>query len=459
VRESLLKVSTEKTGPCQYVLNVEVEPEQLQQPLRDAGRRLSKRRPLPGFRPGKAPYNLIERTYGKEVIYDEMLSEFGNELYEKALQESRIEPYDRAGFEVVQMEPLILKITVPTLPETTLGDYSEIRVEQASVTVTEEDIAQVLAQMQQEHALWVPVDRSVQLGDQIVIDAVGTADSGRNIEQKDLTLQITETLMPAEFRHNLLGMKTGESKEFDVEYAQDFYDQDLAGSQVHFRVTVKATKEKELPPLDDELAKSVGSHETLEELRSELRSKLLESKEKEAKDAAIEEALNALVEQATLEYPAISIEREINDMISSLANRLSQDGFTLEGYLNTTGRTLEQLREETRPDAETRLKRSLVLAKFAEAEGIKLGKADIDREVEQMSADFGEQSDTVKAALRQEAVLRTLTTGMYNRKVLDHLLAIATGQIQASSKDDDAASELTEPDSGTADEVDKAEVQ
>jgi trigger factor len=289
-----------------------------------------------------------------------------------------------------------------------------------------------------------------------VIDAVGTADDGRNIEQQDLTLHITETLMPAEFRQNLLGMKAGESREFDVEYAQDFYDEDLAGKQVHFRVTVKATQEKELPPLDDELAKSLGSYETLDELRAELRTKLLERREKEAKDAAIEEALNALVGQATLEYPALAVEHEVFDMISTLARRLGQEGFTLEGYLNTTGRTLEQLREETRPQAETRLKRSLVLSKFAEAEGITLAKEDIDRRVDEMSADFGAQADTAKASLRQEAILQAISTDMFGRKVLDHLLAIATGQTQASSKHDEPAVKPTEPDSGAAGDSEKS---
>ncbi len=452
-----MNINTEKSGPCEYVLNVEVEAERLQKPLREAARHLSKRRPLPGFRPGKAPYSLVERTYGRELIYDEMLGEIGDELYKEALQQAEIEPYDQASFEIVQLEPLILKITVPARPEVTLGDYGTIRVQQAGVAVTEEEIDQVLARMQDEQALWVPVERAVEMGDQVVIDAVGTGDDGQKVEQEDLTLQVTEGLTPPGFGQNLLGIKAGESKEFDVEYPQDFRDQDLAGKQVHFRVTVKAAQEKELPPLDDELAKSLGSYETLADLRSDVRAKVLQRKERDAKDAAIEEALDALVEQATLEYPAIAVEHEIDAMINSTARRLSQQGFTLEGYLNATSRTLAQFREETRPHAETRLKRSLVMASFAEAEGIKVEKADIDQEVDQMSAEFGEQADAVRSALSQEAVLRSIHSDVFSRKALDHLLAIASGQAQARSAEDKGTGEPAEDDGGKPDDVEHSD--
>lgn len=441
VRKNGLKVNTEKTGPCEYVLNVEIEPERLAQPLRQAARRLSTRRPLSGFRPGKAPYNLVERVYGKELVYDEMLNEMGSELYQEALKEAQIEPYDRAGFEIAQLEPLALKITVPTQPEVTLGDYHTIRVELAEVALTEEEVNEVLTEMQQDRALWVPVERGVQLGDQAVIDAVGTSDDGREVKQEDLPLEVTESLMPSEFRQELLGIKPGESKEFDVEYAEDFRDEDLAGRRVHFNVSVKVVKEKELPALDDELAQSVGEYETLDVLREDIRTKLLERKETETRDAAVDEALDALAEQANLEYPAIAVEHELDAMIQSTGNRLSQQGFTLEGYLYTTGRTLEQYREEIRPQAETRLKRSLVLVQFAQAEGIKVEKADIDREVDQMSAQFGEQADAVKTALSQGEAFRSITDGLFSRKVLDHLLAIATGQVEAGSKGEGASSE------------------
>ena len=233
--------------------------------------------------------------------------------------------------------------------------------------------------------------------------------------------------------------------------------EDLAGRRVHFNVSVKVVKEKELPALDDELAQSVGEYETLDALREDIQARLLERKETEARDAAVDEALDALAEQANLEYPAIAVEHELNAMIQSMANRLGQEGFTLEGYLYTTGRTLEQYREEIRPQAETRLKRSLVLVQFAQAEGIKVEKADIDREVDQMSAQFGEQADAVKTALSQGEAFRSITDGLFSRKVLDHLLAMATGQVEAGSKGEDASSE-PEAEAETTPDADEQDV-
>ncbi|MGC8788137.1 MAG: hypothetical protein ACP5Q1_12000, partial [Anaerolineae bacterium] len=171
-----------------------------------------------------------------------------------------------------------------------------------------------------------------------------------------------------------------------------------------------------------------GSYETLAELRAYIEQELRKRKEEEAKDAALEEALDALVEQATLEYPAIAVEREIDAMIRSRADNLSQQGFTLEGYLQIIGKTLPQLRADLRPQAEKRLKRSLVLSKFAEVEGITVDEQEIDQEVNRLSESFGQRAEAVKTALSAEGPLRSIANDIRQRKALERLLAIATGQ-------------------------------
>ncbi|MGB9880017.1 MAG: trigger factor, partial [Anaerolineae bacterium] len=290
------------------------------------------------------------------------------------------------------------------------------------------EIDEALAQIQESHAIWVPVEHAVTMGNQVLIDAVGTAADGQSVEQKDLTLEVTEDINPPGFGQNLVGIRPGESKEFDVEYPADFRDASLAGKRVHFQVTVKAVKEKELPPLDDALAQSAGSYETLAELRAYIEQELRKRKEEEAKDVALEEALDALVEQATLEYPAIAVEREIDAMIRSRADNLSQQGFTLEGYLQIIGKTLPQLRADLRPQAEKRLKRSLVLSKFAEVEGITVDEQEIDQEVNRLSESFGQRAEAVKTALSAEGPLRSIANDIRQRKALERLLAITTGQ-------------------------------
>jgi len=453
-----LKVTKEKAGPCEYTLIVELDEERLETPLREAAQRLSKRRPLAGFRPGKAPYAYVERAYGKPLIVDEMLNEIGNDVYKEALEEATVEPYDRANFEIVQLEPLILKITVPTPPQVKLGDYGAIKVDEPRAEVTDEEVQKALEAIQEQQALWVPADRHVELGDQVIIDAHGTADDGHEIHRTDLELLITETLMPLEFRSELMGTEVGDNREFDITYAEDFGDQDLAGKRVHFRVEVKAVKTKEVPALDDALAQSVGEHESLDELRSAVRENLLQRKQNAAREDATEKALDALVALTDLEYPAVAVEQETEVMIQSMANRLSQQGFTLEGYLHTTGKTLEQFRDETRPRAETRLKRSLALGEFSDAEGIRLEKSDIDQKVDEMVSEFGDQADEARKAFGRAEVLASISSDLYNEKVIDRLLAIATGRVQpgeVSAVEADTESEPvqdtpSEGESGTA---------
>jgi trigger factor len=281
------------------------------------------------------------------------------------------------------------------------------------------------------------VEHAVQTGNQVVLDAIGKTEDGKPTEQHDLTLEVSEQMVPVGFGQNLVGMKPGETKEFNVDYPTDFRDESLAGKRVHFQVTVKAIKEKELPALNDELAKGVGS-ETIGALSTQIKEQLQRRKEEEAREAALNKALDALVKGATLEYPAIAVEQEVDGMIETMTDRLTQQGFTLDGYLQMTKKTLAQLREERRAPAEERLKRGLALVKFAEAEGIKVEPEEVDQEVTRFAESFGEGADKIKAALTAEKWRRSMTSDVFRRKALDRLLAIAGGQAKAEEEARDA---------------------
>jgi trigger factor len=428
-----LKTGKEKNGPCQYTVSIEIEQERLQEPLRQAAQRISRHRPLPGFRPGKAPYAMVERVFGKEMIYREMLDQAGNDWYKEALQENGLEPYAQGEMEIIQLEPLTLKVNVPVEPEIALGDYHRIRAKQKAVKVTKADIAEVLTQVQEDNAIWQPVEHATQTGNQVVLDAVGTTEDGKPTEQRDVTLEVSEDMVPAGFGQNLVGMKASETKEFNVDYPADFRDESLAGKRVHFQVTVKAVKEKELPALNDELAKSAGA-ETLDALNTRIKEQLQKQKEEESREAALDKALDALVKGATMEYPAIAVEQEVDGMIETLSERLTQQGFTLDGYLQMTKKTLAQLREERHAPAEERLKRGLALVKFAEAEGIKVEPEDVDKEATRFAESFGEGAEKIKAALASEKWRRSMTSEVFRRKALDRLLAVAAGEAKAPVK-------------------------
>lgn len=428
-----MKISKEKSGPCAYTLNIEIEPERIKEPLRQAAQRLSKYRPLAGFRPGKAPYSMVERAFGRDTIYREMLDKAGDDWYREALEESQLEPYAQGEMEIAQLEPLTLKVNVPIEPQVTLGDYARIRVKQKAVKVKRAEIDEALAQIQDSNAVWQPVEQPIHSGNQVVLDAVGKTEDGQPAEQRDLTLEVSEQMVPVGFAQNLLGMKPGETKEFHVDYPADFRDEKLAGKRVQFAVTVKAVKQKELPALDDELARSTGS-ETLSDLQARIKEDLHRHKEETAREEALDKALTALVEGATLEYPAVAVEHEIDDIIETLTDRLTQQGFSLDGYLQMVNKTLPQLREERRAGAEERLKRGLALIKFAEAEGIKVEQEEVDQEAARFAESFGEGAETVKAALATAKWRRSLTSDVFRRKALDHLLEIATGQGKPKAK-------------------------
>jgi trigger factor len=428
-----LRIAKEKTGPCEYALNIEIEPEHIQEPLRQAAQRLSKYRPLAGFRPGKAPYSMVERKFGKDMIYREMLDKVGNDWYKEALKESQLEPYAQGELEIAQLEPLTIKVNVPVEPQVTLGDYGQIHVKQKAVRVTKAEVEEALAQVQEGNAVWQPVEQPVQTGNQVVLDAVGKTEDGKPVEQRDLTLEVSEQMVPAGFGQNLVGMKPGETKEFHVDYPADFRDENLAGKRVNFAVTVKAVKQKELPALSDELAKGAGS-ETLSDLRAKIKEELQRRKEETAREEALDKALGALVEGATLEYPAVAVEQELDDIMESLTDRLTRQGFSLDGYLQMVKKTLPQLREERRAAAEERLKRGLALIKFAEAEGIKVEPQEVDQETARFAEAFGDRAEGVKAALATEKWRRSMTSDVFRRKALDRLLAMATGQAKPETE-------------------------
>jgi len=427
-----VKVTKEKTGACEYALSVEVESERLQEPMRQAARRLNRRHPLSGFRPGKVPYSLAERMYGKELIVDEMLDKIGNDLYQEALKESELDPYAAAHLDIVERNPLSLKFTVPVQPVVTLDDYHKIHVKVKAVRVKKADVEEVLHRIQEGNAIWVPAERGVQMGDQVQLDAEGVTETGHKTESKDLTVEIREQMTPPEFGQNLVGLKAGESREFDVTYPAEYGDENLAGKRVHFHVAVKGVKAKELPELNDDLAKNVGS-ETMAKARERIQGELRTQKEAEARDAAISQALDALVEGGALEYPSVAVEHEVESMVEGYTNRLRQQGFTLEGYLEMTGKTPEQFHEELHPQAERRLKRTLVLAKFVEAEGVQADPTEVEHEIETLSQPYGEKAGDVKALFRQGEPLLSITNDVLRRKALDRLLALATGNSEVAN--------------------------
>jgi len=363
-----LKVETARLENCQVALTIEVDEERTEQALRNAARHISQRARIPGFRPGKAPYNVVVRRFGKEALYQQVVDELGDSIYKEALEEAGLEPFSQATLTDYQIEPLVLKLVVPIAPVVELGDYRQMRLEPEEETAREEEIDEALRRIQEQNTLWEPVKRPAQWGDLAIVDIEGTVKGELVIGNKgrELILEADSPHPLPGFSEKLLGMAVDEQREFTLTYPEDSENKKLAGQQAHFKVHLQELKEQVVPGMDDDLARTVGDYETLEDLKAELRRDL----QAKAEERFATRALTALVERSKIEFPSLLLEREIDDWLKDLDLGLKKQGLNLDNYLQMRKLTKEEFRKEISPEVEERLKRSLALGKFVELEGL-----------------------------------------------------------------------------------------
>jgi trigger factor len=378
---------------------------------------------------------------GKEAVFDEALEELGSQVYREALEESELEPIGRAEMEVVEREPLTLKMTVPLEPEVELGDYESIHVEPQEVNVEEEEIEEVLTALREERGEWVPVEREAQKGDLLTLDVEGRADGERVVgaEEWEYILRLGAEVPVKGFPELIEGMKAGEEREFTLTYPVVHPHADLAGRKVEFRVRLLGLKGKNLPPLDDEFAKTVGDFEDLAELRERAESVLQARAETRERERVAEEVLSAMTDQAKIAYPPALLERELDSMIENYTQAVARQGFTLPRYLEVVGKSEEELRGELRPQAEERLKKALVFSKFSEEESIAVEDEEVDREVDDIADSYGDQAEEVRKALLSPEPQRSIRSRLFSQKALERLVEIGTAapeeEVEEKKKD------------------------
>jgi trigger factor len=363
-----LKVETERLENCQVALSIEVDEERTKQALRNAARHISRMARIPGFRPGKAPYHVVVRRFGKEALYQEVVDELGNSIYKEALEEAGLEPFGQATLTDYEIEPLVLKLVVPIAPVVELGDYRQMRLEPEDEKATEEEIDETLRMIQEQNTFWEPVERPAQWGDLAIVDIEGTVRGETVVGNKgrELILEADSPYPLPGFSEKLLGMTANEQREFTLTYPEDSENKKLAGQQARFKVHLQELKEEIVPGIDDDLARTVGDYDTLEDLKTELRREL----QAKAEERFAGRALTALVERSEIEFPPMMLEREIDDWLEDLDLRLKRQGLNLDNYLEMRKLTEEEFRKEISPEVEERLKRSLTLGKLAELEGL-----------------------------------------------------------------------------------------
>ncbi|TMC60575.1 MAG: trigger factor [Chloroflexi bacterium] len=429
---ALLNLTEEKIGPCLVALEVQVEPERVDQAMHQAAKRISEAGRIAGFRKGKAPYNVVLRTYGKPAVLQEALDKFGNEILQEALTQQALEAYDRPSLELLSEEPLRLKFTVPTKPQVDLGNYRALRIEaKAPESISDAKVNDALEQVRKTHATKVPVERPATMGDALRGDVKIDAPDRNILNRTDAEVELQagdEDMVPG-FSAAMVGALIGETREFTLTLPEDFENAELVGKALQVHATVRDIREVQVPALDDELAKTVGDFDTLDELRADLRQNLEENAQRTAREQFEEEALQAGLAQATIEFPDVMVEEEVRHSLSDLMRDVAQQGFTFENWLRMNNLTLEGLRASLRPGVEQRLRRSLFLYNLAEREGLKIEAADIDAAV---AAEIGQYPDEMQAEVRRvygtENGRVSVGLRLLQRRALDKLISIVKGE-------------------------------
>lgn len=417
-------------------MTIEVEAERLDQAREKAVRKLSPRAKVPGFRPGKAPPNLVRQYFGEERILDEALDALVPIVYREALQtEESVDPIAHPRFVIQTTEPLVLKATIPVRPTVELGDYAAIRVEHEEIVVEEERVDQTLDTIRRRSATLEPVEREIGWRDVVRMNVTGVVEGDTMIEPQEAEIQLVEdrdVLFPG-FEEQVIGHKKGDQFEFDLDVPDEARAAQFAGKTCHFTVTIIETKEEVLPELDDEFAKQVGEgFETVEALRERIRNDIRATLREQLDQKYHDEILAELVERSTIEFPPVLLDAEIDRIMHDQAGHIEQ-GRGLEQYLAAVGKTEEEMREELRPIADARLRRSLVLSRVTEAEDIGATDEDVETELDMLTASAGAQAQQLRALFNNAEGRATIRRNLLTRRTLSRLVELATqdGEVTA----------------------------
>jgi trigger factor len=382
-----MHVTTTPAEKSTVVLEVELPAADLARAVVDATRQLSQRTRIPGFRPGKAPRTMIERQLGPGSVLDEAVDQLVERSYRTALAEqSGLFAIGRPAINVVQAEegqPFRYTATVPVRPEVRLGDYRAFPFAPEIDPVDDPKVDRVIEELRDQQATLVPVeDRGAKDDDWAVIGFTGTRDGepfeGGTVERMPVVIG-QERLTPG-FEEHLVGLRAGDSTEFEITFPLDYQEASLQGATAHFAVTLRELREKVLPAVDDALAASLGEFEDLPTLRTDIRARLGRNALDRARHGFADRIIDYAVKNATLEIPDLLVDEEVEVMHDELRGALVRQGITEAAYLKATDRTPEQLHADFRPGAEERAKTLLVLGTIAEAEGMEVTDAEVAAE-------------------------------------------------------------------------------
>lgn len=397
-----MSVQVENLEKNMAKLIIEVPAEELEKAIQAAYMKEKSKISIPGFRKGKVPRTMIEKMYGPGIFFEDAANALISQEYPKAVDESGLDIVSRPEIDITQIEkgkPFIFTAEVAVKPEVTLGTYMGIQVAKEDVSVTDEELDAEINKERESNARMITVeDRPVADGDTAVIDYEGFVDGeafeGGKAENQPLVIGSHSFIDT--FEEQLVGKNTGEEVVVNVTFPEEYHAPELAGKPAVFNVKINEIKTKELPELDDEFAQDVSEFDTLAEYRDSVKEKLLKRKETEAEHKREEEAIQKIVEDSQMEIPEAMIDTQARSMVDDFANRISQQGLSMEQYMQFTGMTVEQMLEQMKPDALKRIQSSLVLEAIAKEQNIQISEEEVEEELGKMAQIYGMPVDELK---------------------------------------------------------------
>ena len=421
-----MECKVEKTQNANEVkLEITIEAEKFENAIKKVYFQSAKYFNIPGFRKGKAPQNIVERYYGKEIFYEDAFNDLVPEEYEKALSDNKIDAVSRPEIDIIKMEKgqdLVFTATVQTKPEVKLGKYKGIEIEKIEYNVKDEDIQAELIDMQDKNSRLVTVeDRAAEDGDTATIDFEGFVDGeafeGGKAENHDLVLG-SGSFIPG-FEDQVIGMKIDEEKDVKVTFPKEYFSKELAGKEATFKVKLHELKKKELPELDDEFAKDVSEFDTIEELKNSIKERLENQNKDREKYEKQDAAIRAVVETIEVDIPSGMIEMETENMMKDFEQRISYQGLKMEQYLKMMGKTESEFKKEYEPQAIEAIKSRLAIEAIVKAEKLEAGEDEIKEKIEEMAKNYGREAKDLE---ENENVKNYIKQGIESEKAMDFLV-------------------------------------
>ena len=405
-----MSLQVEKLEKNMAKLTIEVSAEELDKAMEKAYQKQKSRISLPGFRKGKAPRKMIESMYGKGVFMEDAVNSLVPQEYSKAIADCDLEIVSQPEINVTQMEPgkaLIFTADVATKPEVTLGDYKGVEVPKTEIAVTDEEVDAEVKKEQDKNSRTVVVeDRAAANGDITTIDFEGFVDGVAFDGGKgsDYALTLGSGTFILGFEDQLVGANTGDHVEVKVTFPEEYQAKELAGKEAVFQCDVKKIETKEVPELDDEFAKDVSEFDTLAEYKEDVKKNLTEKKEKEARTAKENAAVDKAIENAQMDIPDLMIQTQCRQMMDDFARRMQQQGLSMDQYFQFTGQSMDKMMEDMKPQALKRIQTRLVLEKVAEAENIQPSEEEITEEIQKMADAYKMEADKIREAIGESGL-------------------------------------------------------